>query len=97
MSENTPGTRPVTGIGKDFYATAAAHGNLPPSLYATPAIFSKPFFSSSGKVGRGGSGARLQIAEWCDTAGEQACGRFSPGTGRLGGTAAARACYQHGA
>ena len=84
------GTRSVTGIGKGLYYTATARGNLPAPPYATAAIFSKPFFSSSGELWE----TWPRAATGCDTAGESPCSRCSPGAGGLGGMAAAQECYQ---
>lgn len=94
MSENTPGTRPVTGIGKGFYCMATAYGNLPAPLYAGAAMFSKPFFASSGRFGRSVSRAWLRPAVWGDTAGERPCAQRSPGIGGPGGVAAAQERHQ---
>jgi len=65
MSENTPGTRPVTGTAKGFYCTATG------TLLRHMASFSKPFFIPSGKVWRTCLLGRATAAVRHGTAGER--------------------------
>ena len=71
MSENAPGTRPVTGTGKGFYCTAIAHRTPSGTLLRHMASFSKPFFIPSGKVWRTCLLGTATAAVRHDTAGER--------------------------
>src|SRR5215472_838383 len=71
MSENTPGTRPVTGTGKGFYCTATAHRTPSGTLLRHMTSFSKPFFIPSGKVWRTCLLVTATAAMWHGTAGER--------------------------